>query len=547
MRCLYCGKELALFKRLAGGAEFCSDTHRKQYQKEYNELALSRLLQSQPVQPLDSANRNAPPAAVEPDPVPAPVSAAPEAPEFAGFLLHAPSIAEPAATGPARGCEPPAADPVPLALPHCDFHPEGGYDLPWASRLAWSILTEAAPAVFEPKKDRLDFRDWRNRGVAAFPAAIHAVRKLALPASHGEPLKAPYVARPLPLAACPAPEPILGILTEPGVDIVKDNPAPEPESSATLAPREPFTDPLPAALPTITLGGAAPIEVRVPRLSALPLRPAMILKPVPQRARVAASASTPVQVPLSPPAPAPESPKVEIPSPPEPPDPAPQKRLPELRLVENKGLWARMPFALKAALAACLAIAIAGVAYSALQSANATAKPLPVQWEVGRSIDGNGWIDDWAPADPLRRVTLLRGTEKYSNYRLEFTAQIQTKAIGWMFRGVNPKNYYVAKIEKVTPGLDPVVAFVRYAVIDGKNGKRIEKVLPARARADTAYKIRFDAIGSRFTAWVQGQKIDEWEDERLSSGGLGLYSEGDEAPALQSAVNAYELIGGEER
>lgn len=43
MRCLYCGKELPLFKRLRGG-EFCSDAHRQQYQEEYTQLALSRLL-----------------------------------------------------------------------------------------------------------------------------------------------------------------------------------------------------------------------------------------------------------------------------------------------------------------------------------------------------------------------------------------------------------------------------------------------------------------------------------------------------------------------
>ena len=47
MRCLYCGKELALLKRLRGGGEFCSDTHRQSYQEEYNRLALSRLLQAQ--------------------------------------------------------------------------------------------------------------------------------------------------------------------------------------------------------------------------------------------------------------------------------------------------------------------------------------------------------------------------------------------------------------------------------------------------------------------------------------------------------------------
>src|SRR5580704_1922981 len=43
MRCLYCGKELALFKRLRGG-EFCSDSHRQRYQEEYTQLALNRLL-----------------------------------------------------------------------------------------------------------------------------------------------------------------------------------------------------------------------------------------------------------------------------------------------------------------------------------------------------------------------------------------------------------------------------------------------------------------------------------------------------------------------
>jgi hypothetical protein len=44
MRCVYCGAELALFKRLTGGGEFCSEAHRLLYQEEYNRLALARLL-----------------------------------------------------------------------------------------------------------------------------------------------------------------------------------------------------------------------------------------------------------------------------------------------------------------------------------------------------------------------------------------------------------------------------------------------------------------------------------------------------------------------
>src|SRR5258708_38127090 len=50
MRCLYCGKELALLKRWTGGGEFCSDAHRQRYQEEYNQLALNRLLQAQPTE-----------------------------------------------------------------------------------------------------------------------------------------------------------------------------------------------------------------------------------------------------------------------------------------------------------------------------------------------------------------------------------------------------------------------------------------------------------------------------------------------------------------
>src|ERR1022692_4026772 len=45
MRCLHCGKVLPLLKRLSGG-EFCSDAHRRDYQQEYSQLALNRLLQA---------------------------------------------------------------------------------------------------------------------------------------------------------------------------------------------------------------------------------------------------------------------------------------------------------------------------------------------------------------------------------------------------------------------------------------------------------------------------------------------------------------------
>src|SRR5262245_1385481 len=49
MLCLYCDRPLALLKRLTGDGEFCSKEHRKIYQAEHNQLALARLLESQPI------------------------------------------------------------------------------------------------------------------------------------------------------------------------------------------------------------------------------------------------------------------------------------------------------------------------------------------------------------------------------------------------------------------------------------------------------------------------------------------------------------------
>jgi len=74
MRCLYCGKELALLKRLTGGGEFCSETHKQSYQEEYNRLALSRLLQAQSKPGDKAAAQKAPARPPEPVRVSAPVA-----------------------------------------------------------------------------------------------------------------------------------------------------------------------------------------------------------------------------------------------------------------------------------------------------------------------------------------------------------------------------------------------------------------------------------------------------------------------------------------
>lgn len=90
MRCLYCGKELALLKRLTGGGDFCSEAHKQSYQEEYNRLALSRLLQAQKKKQQSS---HSPEKAAEPDSATvavqeeAPRDPEPKAPEVPSLAL----------------------------------------------------------------------------------------------------------------------------------------------------------------------------------------------------------------------------------------------------------------------------------------------------------------------------------------------------------------------------------------------------------------------------------------------------------------------------
>jgi hypothetical protein len=71
MRCLHCGKDIPLFKRLSGG-EFCSDAHRREYQQEYSKLALSRLMH-----PVPEPGMEKPPVAPLPLPAPPQLSVTP--------------------------------------------------------------------------------------------------------------------------------------------------------------------------------------------------------------------------------------------------------------------------------------------------------------------------------------------------------------------------------------------------------------------------------------------------------------------------------------
>ena len=204
----------------------------------------------------------------------------------------------------------------------------------------------------------------------------------------------------------------------------------------------------------------------------------------------------------------------------------PNLGLPALRVATQADAGARMGKIL-AGLAGAAVLAT-GIFFSLSKPGDAGSKS-----SVPALADGGQWIANFAPdAKRQRRVSLLRSSVNLPAYRLDFESSIQIKALGWVYRAQDSRNFYVCKIELKKPGLNPVYALVHYAVIDGEDQPRVETPLPVTPPLGGMYKIRFDAVGSHFTTWVQGQQVEEWADSQLTSGGAGLYSEGAEQSAL---------------
>jgi hypothetical protein len=221
--------------------------------------------------------------------------------------------------------------------------------------------------------------------------------------------------------------------------------------------------------------------------------------------------------------------------------------LPKLN-IEQQGFWAKLPIVAKIGIAAVL---IAGVgvfiSFSSKTGGAAVNPSGPGTVIAGSALPAGdaGWITDWGAEPGVRRtrqISVLRSSQTLTDYRIEMQGQIESKAIGWIFRAADPKNFYVTKLEIVKPGLEPTVAVVRFAMVNGEEGPHAQLPLPMKVRRDTMFKIRFDAVGSHFTTYVLDQKVDDWTDEQVKTGGVGLYSERGEVAALKGGMNVVPLI-----
>jgi len=156
-----------------------------------------------------------------------------------------------------------------------------------------------------------------------------------------------------------------------------------------------------------------------------------------------------------------------------------------------------------------------------------------------------GWTYDPAGFIRPRQVALFTPSLSLEDYRFEFLGAIERKALSWVFRAADVKNYHAARLEVTRGGPLPTVELVRYAVINGKAGPRKSVPLPMQARLDTIYRVSVDVRGNDFVTTVQGQVVDVFTDDRLPRGGIGFFSESGEDARLRwiEVSHQYDMLG----
>jgi hypothetical protein len=149
-------------------------------------------------------------------------------------------------------------------------------------------------------------------------------------------------------------------------------------------------------------------------------------------------------------------------------------------------------------------------------------------WNGYKLAWGKGWQrhpDGYAKPGAL---ALLRPTMQLTDYRMEFMGQIENKGLSWSVRSHDTDNYYAMKLNVVAPGLRPIISVVRYPVVNGKRGRKIEIPLPVMVHNQRPFTVAVEVRGNRYVTSIEGEAVDSFSDDALATGGVGFFSEGAE-------------------
>jgi hypothetical protein len=195
------------------------------------------------------------------------------------------------------------------------------------------------------------------------------------------------------------------------------------------------------------------------------------------------------------------------------------------------GFFARLPMAVKVGAPMLVVLGLSSLFLGHGRTMSASSAGHGLSSNVGEQ----GWVTEWASDEGgsrrRRQISLYRPSMHLSDYQMQFNGQIESKAIGWVFRAADTKNYYGMKIESDKNG---AVRYTRFAVVHGFESRLEQKALPFKARVDTIYNVKLEATGPHFSVYIQGEPVDLWTDNRIKAGALGFMNEADESGRTNS-------------
>jgi hypothetical protein len=159
--------------------------------------------------------------------------------------------------------------------------------------------------------------------------------------------------------------------------------------------------------------------------------------------------------------------------------------------------------------------------FRGMEAWGAAAAALPAGW----SRHPDGYVR-------TGQLALYHPSLNFTDYRMEFFGQIESKGMGWAVRASDQKNYYGMKFKVMEPGLRPVLAAVHYPVVGGKRGERVETPLSVMIHDRTPYHVAVEVKGNRVTTSIEGEEVDTWTDDTLKVGGVGFFSDAGESAHL---------------
>jgi hypothetical protein len=176
--------------------------------------------------------------------------------------------------------------------------------------------------------------------------------------------------------------------------------------------------------------------------------------------------------------------------------------------------WIRHTIANRAAL-------MMGDDFHGMENWVGTANERPTGW----SRHPDGYMNTGA-------LALFHPSLKFTDSRLEFFGQIESKSIGWTVHATDSMNYHAMKLTVVEAGIRPFVALVQYNVVGGKAGNETRTPLNIMVHNSRPLQFAVDVKGSRVVTSIDGEEVDSSFDNTLVAGGVGFFSDAGERARL---------------